>query len=67
MATRVFDGIKFCEQPLKKTSWETFLPSLVQIGPAVWEVKMFKEIADNTRQTQDHPKSFHWACCAQVS
>ena len=35
MATRVFDGIKFCEQVLKRTSQGTFLPSLVQIGPAV--------------------------------
>ena len=42
MATRVFDGIKFCEQFLKRTSQGTFLPSLVQIGPAVWEEKMFK-------------------------
>ena len=27
MATRVFDGIKFCEQFLKRTSYSTFLPS----------------------------------------
>ena len=47
MATRVFDGIKFCEQFLKKTSQGTFLPSLGQIGPAVWEEKMFKEIVDD--------------------
>ena len=47
MATRVFDGIKFCEQFLKRTSQGTFLPSLVQIGPVVWEKKMFKEIVDN--------------------
>ena len=64
MATRVFDGIKFCEQVLKRTSQGTFLPSLVQIGPAVWEEKMFKEIVDNVRRTKDegrrtphHPKS----------
>ena len=44
MATRVFDGIKFCEQFLKKTSQGTFLPSLVQIGPAVKEELMFKEL-----------------------
>ena len=44
MATRVFDGIKLCEQILKRTSQGTFLPSLVQIGLAVWEEKMFKEI-----------------------
>ena len=43
MATIVFDGIKFCEQFLKRTYQGTFLPSLVQIGPAVWE-EMFKEI-----------------------
>ena len=42
MATRVFDGIKFCEQFLKRTPPpRTFLPSLVQIGPAVGEEKMF--------------------------
>ena len=41
MATRVFDGIKFCEQFLKRTSQGTFLPSLVQIGPAVLEEKIF--------------------------
>ena len=35
MATTVFDGIKFCEQSLKRTTQGTFLPSLVQIGPAV--------------------------------
>ena len=64
MATRVFDGIKFCEQFLKRTSQETFLPSLVQIGPAVWEEKMFKEIVDDAqcttqdgRWTHDKPKS----------
>ena len=53
MATRVFDGIKFCEQFLKRTSQGTFLPSLVQIGPAVWEVKMFKEIVDDARCRTD--------------
>ena len=56
MATRVFDGIKFCEHFLKRTSQGTFLPSLVQTGPAVWE-KMFTEIVDDTRQTHHHPKS----------
>ena len=53
MANRVFDGIKFCEQFLKRTSYKTFLPSLVQIVPAVWEEKMFKEIVDNARRTMD--------------
>ena len=48
MATMVFDGIKFYGQFLKRTSQETFLPSLVRIGPAVWEEKMFKEIVDDT-------------------
>ena len=67
MATRIFDGIKFCEQFLKRTFQGTFLPSLVQIGPAVWEKKMFKEIVDDWRQPQDHPKSPPWACCAQVT
>ena len=52
MATRVFDGIKFCEQFLKRTSCGTFLPSLVQIGPAVWE-EMFKEIVDDARRMTD--------------
>ena len=51
MATRVFDGIKFCEQFLKRTSQGTFLPSFVQIGPAVLEEKMFKEIVDDARRT----------------
>ena len=59
MATRDSDGIKFCGQILKKTSQGTFLPSLVQIGPAVWEEKMFKEIIDELRrkQTPGDPKS----------
>ena len=57
MATRVFDGIKFCEQFLKKTSQGIFLPCLVQISPAVWEETMLKEIVDEARRTQDHPKS----------
>ena len=47
MATRVFDGIKFCEQFVMRTFQGTFLPSLIQIGPAVWEEKMFKEIVDD--------------------
>ena len=74
MATRVLDGIKFCEQFLKRISQRTFLPSLVQIGAAVWEEKMFKEIVDdvqrtthNAKRTHHHPKSSPWACCAQVS
>ena len=65
MATRVFDEIKFCEQLLKRTSQETFLPSLVQIGPAVWE--MSKEIVDAARRTQGDSKSSPGARCAQVS
>ena len=55
MATTVFDGINFCEQFIKRTSQGTFLPSLVQIGPAVWEEK-FKEIVDDARRTPEHPK-----------
>ena len=47
MATRVFDGIKFCTQFLKRTTQGTFLPCLVQIGPAIWEELMFKEIVDD--------------------
>ena len=57
MATRVFDGIKFCKQILKRTTQGTFLSSLVQIDPAVWEELMFKEIVDNARRTPDDPKS----------
>ena len=53
MATRGFDGIKFYEQHLKKTSLETFPLRLVQIGLAVWEEKMFKEIVDDARRTTD--------------
>ena len=40
MATTVLDRIKVCVQFLKRTSQRTFLLSLVQIGPVVWE-KMF--------------------------
>ena len=47
MATRVFDGIKFCEQFLKRTSQG---PSLVKTGPVVWE-EMFKEIIDDAHIT----------------
>ena len=50
---------------LKTTSQDTFLQSLVQIRPAVWE--MFKEIVDDGQLTQDHPKSSPWASCAKVS
>ena len=53
MATRVFDGTKFCKQILKRTSKGTFLPSLVQIGPVVWEEKMFKETVDDALRTTD--------------
>ena len=55
MATRVFDGIKFCEQFLKTTSQGPFLPSLVQIGPAVQEELMFKELltTHDGRRTTD--------------
>ena len=56
MATRVFEGIKFSEQFLKRTFQGTILPSLVQIGPAVWEEKIFKEIVDDARWTHHHPK-----------
>ena len=52
MATRVLDGIKFCEKFLKRTSQGTFLPSLVQIGPTVWE-EMFKEIVDEAQRARD--------------
>ena len=67
MATTVFDGIKVCEQFLKRTSQGPFLPSLVQIGLVVWEEKIFKEIVDDGRQTPGDPKSSPWACHAQVS
>ena len=52
MATIVFDRYKFCEHVLKRTSQGTFLPSLVQIGPVIWE-EMLKEIVDDTRRTTD--------------
>ena len=51
MATRVFDGIKFCEHFLKKTSKRTFLLSLVQTGPVVWEEKMFRNCWRRTTGT----------------
>ena len=66
MATRVFDGIKFCEQVLKRTTQGTFLPSLVQIGPAVWEELMFKEIVDDAWWALGDPKSSPWARSAQL-
>ena len=44
-----FYGIKFNEQVSKVASQETFLPSLVRIGLAVWEEKMRKEIVDSRR------------------
>ena len=53
MASRVFDGIKFCEQFLKRTSQGAFLPSLVQICPTVWDEKIFKEIVVNARLMTD--------------
>ena len=53
IVTRVFDGIKFCEQFLKRTYQGTFMQSLVKIGRAVSE-KMFKEIADDARRTTGH-------------
>ena len=49
MATRVFDGIKFCKQFSKRTCQGTFLSRLVQIDQAVWE-EMFKEIVDAARR-----------------
>ena len=67
MATRVFDRINFCEHFLKRTSYGTILPNLVQIGSVVWEEKMFEEIVDDAGQTHHHPKSSRCACCAQVS
>ena len=56
-ASRVFDGIKFCEKVLKGTSQETFLLSLVQFGLEVWEMRMFKEIVDGG----------HWTTLAKSS
>ena len=50
MATRLFDGIKFCEEILKITVQGTFPPSLVQFGRAVWEEKIFKEVFDDARR-----------------
>ena len=42
---------------VKKTSQGTFLPSLVQIGPVVWEEKMFTELVDDAgRKTDDAMK-----------
>ena len=54
MTTRVFGGIKLCEQFLKKTSQGTFLLSLVQIGQEVWE-EMFKKLltTHDGRRTAD--------------
>ena len=57
MATRVLDGIKFCEHFSKKTSQGTFLPSSVQIGPEVWK-RIFKEIVGSARWTTDTGPSY---------
>ena len=57
IATRVFDGIKLCAQFLKTTSQGTFLPSLVQIGQAVWEEKMSKEIVDDAQSTKHNAQT----------
>ena len=35
----------------KEDLQRTFLPSLVQIGPAVWEEEVFKENVDDTQRT----------------
>ena len=51
MATRVTGGITFCEQFLQRTSQGTFPRSLVQIGPAVWEEKMFKVTTHDGHRT----------------
>ena len=54
MVTRVFDGIKFCEEFQRGPFIEgTLLTSLVQIGQAVWEENMFKEIVDTAQHTTD--------------
>ena len=58
IATRVFDEIKFCEQILKRTSQGTFLPSLVWIGPVIWEMTFKKTVdAGDEWQTQNRSKS----------
>ena len=66
MATRVFEGIKFCEHFLQRTSQGTFLPSLVQFGPTVWEEKMFKEYVEdpNGRWTLHHPNKLPLSTCS---
>ena len=56
MATRVFDGIKFCEQFLEDLP-RNMLAKFGQNWPSGLEEEMFKEIVDNARQTLDHPKT----------
>ena len=53
MATRHFDGIKFCEQFLKRTSQRNIPTKFGLTGPVVWEEKMFQEIVDDAWQTTD--------------
>ena len=54
MATRVFDGIKFCGHFLKRTSQGTFLPSLVQIGPALWRRRCLKKLLTTHHRRRTH-------------
>ena len=49
MATRIFDGIKFCEQLLTTNFPAKFGPN----WPSSLGGKMFKEIVDNTQRTMD--------------
>ena len=42
-----FDRIKSCGQFLEGTSQGTFLPNLVQIGPAVWEEMLFNSLTND--------------------
>ena len=69
MATRVFEGIKFFQEILKKTIAGTFLLNFIKIQRVISEKKMFKEKVNaqadghtdgrldgrtDTRRTTDH-------------
>ena len=43
IATRVFIGVKFFEQILKRIMQETFQPSFIEIGPEVYGEIYLKE------------------------
>ena len=57
MATRVFEGIKWFQEILKRTMAESFLWNFINIQSVVSEKKMFKEKVNapmDARRTTGH-------------